>query len=151
MILTRAKAILSGNSQRTLFHRCSAASRAATGMSANLRTYGNWPETQRRPHSSSVPTRVLSTHSTTHASVTASRMHRVTISSATFQKLLHVRHRSNCFLLKKGLTTQLSVVTSSSHESEKTVQILASTRKAKKNGRSTTSEVVPSRFINQVV
>jgi hypothetical protein len=38
------------------------------------------------------------------------------------------------FLKKEGLIIQLSVATSSSHEIEKYVQILASNRKAKKKG-----------------
>lgn len=85
-----AKAMRSGKkSHRAPLHRRSAASRLAAGMSAKRRTdtNGNPPPstaaTLSRPHSSSVPARVLSAHSTTHVSATASHMQRVTSSSAT--------------------------------------------------------------------
>lgn len=81
------KVILRGNSHRAPLHRCSTRSLRSTGMSANLQAYGNDDdlpaEKHSRPHSASVPIRVLRNHRTILMSSTPSHTHRVTI-SATF-------------------------------------------------------------------
>lgn len=76
-----AKAILTGMSQRALVHRCSAASRRSTGMSANRRTEESTTHSQ--PHSANVPSLVVRSQRATLTSTPASHTHRVKASSAT--------------------------------------------------------------------